>query len=170
MIEKLKFCKVREVKTPNRAHRTDAGMDFFLPEFDDEMIKDFISMNSKKASKIGHDHISIPPHASIKIPMGIKVIVPEGYALVAFNKSGVSSKTGLTLGACVVDEGYTGELVLNYLNTSSDTVTVKPGQKCVQFLLLNVDKPVAEEITPEDYETITLNSQRGDGSFGSTGI
>lgn len=28
----LKICKVRNVKTPCRAHATDAGIDFFVPE------------------------------------------------------------------------------------------------------------------------------------------
>lgn len=27
----FKFCKVRDVKTPNRANPTDAGLDFFVP-------------------------------------------------------------------------------------------------------------------------------------------
>lgn len=27
----LKYCKVRDVKSPCRAHPTDAGIDFFVP-------------------------------------------------------------------------------------------------------------------------------------------
>lgn len=32
----MKFCKIRDVKSPNRAHSNDAGMDFFVPNFSDE--------------------------------------------------------------------------------------------------------------------------------------
>ena len=32
MIDKLEYCKSRKVKSPTRAHVTDAGIDFFVPE------------------------------------------------------------------------------------------------------------------------------------------
>ena len=32
MEDTLKYCKIREVKSPARAHSTDAGIDFFVPE------------------------------------------------------------------------------------------------------------------------------------------
>ena len=63
----MKFSKVREVKTPQRANLTDAGIDFFVPE--------------------DQSTISLTPGESCLIPSGIKVNVPEGYALIAFNKS-----------------------------------------------------------------------------------
>ena len=31
MVENLKFIKTRDVKSPVRGHRTDAGIDFFVP-------------------------------------------------------------------------------------------------------------------------------------------
>ena len=31
-METLKYCKVRKVKSPARAHATDAGLDWFVPE------------------------------------------------------------------------------------------------------------------------------------------
>ena len=71
----MKFCKVRKVKTPIRANNTDAGIDFFVPE--DQKI------------------ISLDPGESCLIPSGIKCNVPEGFALVAFNKSGVAVKKAL---------------------------------------------------------------------------
>ena len=31
-METLKYCKVRKVKSPVRAHASDAGIDFYIPE------------------------------------------------------------------------------------------------------------------------------------------
>lgn len=31
-METLKYCKVRKVKSINRAHPEDAGIDFYIPE------------------------------------------------------------------------------------------------------------------------------------------
>ena len=56
---------------------------------------------------------------ALRIKSGIKVNVPQGYALIAFNKSGISTKLGLIVGACVIDSGYQGELSIHIINTSS---------------------------------------------------
>ena len=39
------FKKTRNVKTPERAHPTDAGLDIFVPEFDEEMASTFVAIN-----------------------------------------------------------------------------------------------------------------------------
>ena len=49
----LKFLKTRNVKSPTRAHSTDAGVDFYVPEANSEFIDDFVKKN------IGHDYILI---------------------------------------------------------------------------------------------------------------
>lgn len=41
----IKFLKVRDVKSPNRAHQFDAGIDFFVPKFNAEFIKDLKEKN-----------------------------------------------------------------------------------------------------------------------------
>ena len=97
----LKVFKTRDVKTPERSGR-NAGFDFFIP------------------NDIDHDPVLggfyINPQSHQSIPSGIKVNVPEGYALVAFNKSGIATKKGLQVGACVVDCGYQGEVHIHLTN------------------------------------------------------
>jgi len=44
--EVIKFLKIREVKSPSRAYPFDAGIDFFVPEFKKEFIKDLKEKNS----------------------------------------------------------------------------------------------------------------------------
>ena len=143
----MKISKKREVKNPTRANSTDAGIDFFVPE-DQSTIKIF-------------------PGDSCLIPSGVKVNVPEGFALVAFNKSGVAVKKQLYAGACVVDCGYQGEVHINLTNVGKEEQYIKPGDKIIQFVLLPLGEPSVELVDEENlYEE---ESNRGAGGFGSTG-
>ncbi len=144
----MKITKIKDVKTPTRANTTDAGVDFFIPN----------DYNGKT---------DLSPGESCFIPSGIKVNVPEGYALIAFNKSGVATKKGLHVGACVVDCGYQGELHINLTNVSAEYQTIAAGDKIVQFVLLPLGDPTIELVEENNlYESI---STRGEGGFGSSG-
>ena len=116
-METIRFSKVRDVKSPTRGTYRSAGIDFYLPNHCD------------------NDFWMILPNDRILIPSGIKMEVPEGHVLVAFNKSGVSTKKGLDVLACVVDEDYQGEIHLSLYNTTNWPVVLKPGEKIVQFIL-----------------------------------
>ena len=97
----LKIAKIRKVKTPERSGK-NAGFDFFVPD------------TFKKTS--------LHPRMSIVIPSGIKIRIPENYCLIGFNKSSIGSK-GLIIGACVIDENYTGEIHINIINTFNHSNT-----------------------------------------------
>ena len=161
----MKYSKTREVKSPTRGTEQSAGIDFYIPnDWND-----------------GQPY-AIPPGGRVLIPSGLKVNVPTGYALIAFNKSGVASKTGLIVGACVVDEDYQGEVHLNMINTNQSTeefdgtfyvtnpgyVTINPGDKLTQFILVPVNYATPEETNVNDLYTNT--TERGEGGFGSTGV
>ena len=144
----MKITKIKDVKTPTRANATDAGIDFFIPNDYEGKTELF-------------------PGESCFIPSGIKVNVPEGYALIAFNKSGVATKKGLHVGACVVDCGYQGELHINLTNVSAEDQTIAAGDKIVQFVLLPLGDPAIELVEENNlYESV---STRGEGGFGSSG-
>lgn len=143
----MKISKIRDVKTPTRANNTDAGIDFFIPE-------DYPMMR-------------ISPGESCLIPSGVKVNVPEGFALVAFNKSGVAVKKSLHVGACVVDNGYQGEVHINLTNVGGTEQILNPGDKIVQFVLLPLGPHNVSTVPLEDLYAET--SARGQGGFGSTG-
>lgn len=146
----LRISKIRDVKTPTRGTDKSAGLDFYVPY-------NFFPTNSMK----------LFPNQSAIIPSGIKVAVPEGYALVMFNKSGVALHQGLQVGACVIDEDYQGEIHLHVTNTSLGKQTITGGQKLVQGLLIPVLYLGVEIVDEEDlFETETTRSS---GAFGSTG-
>ena len=146
-IPALKFVRTRQVKCPVRAHATDAGVDFFVPE--------------------GCGRRLFPGETCL-IPGGVKVDVPEGYALVFFNKSGVAANRSLVLGSCVVDCGYQGELMYNLHNIGTEAQDIAAGEKIVQGLLLRIATPEPSEVETET-ELYGSTSERGAGGFGSTG-
>lgn len=160
----MKYSKLRDVKSPSRGTLQSAGIDFYIPN----------DYNGGKP-------YSLPPGGRVLIPSGIKVSLPTGYALIAFNKSGIASKTGLIVGACVVDEDYQGEIHLNLINTNqkietiydgylvkdSGYIQIVPGEKITQFLLIPVNYVNPKETAIEDLYTTTTD--RGEGGFGSTG-
>lgn len=160
----IKYSKLRDVKSPSRGTTQSAGVDFFVPN----------DWNDGKPRPV-------LPGDRVLIPSGIKVSIPSEHALIAFNKSGVASKTGLIVGACVVDEDYQGEIHINMINTNEEKeylsdghyvkdngiVTITPGEKLVQFLLLPINYADLQEFPIT--ELYTAKTERGIGGFGSTG-
>ena len=141
-----------EAKMPVRAHPTDGGMDLFFcpvpkPELDSQIE-------------------TVLPFGSSVLPTGLKIEVPEGYMLEIKNKSGIASKRGLLVGACVVDRGYTGEIFVNLHNPSDRTQTLHAGDKIAQAVFVKIETNVklVESDTIYDDET-----SRGEGALGSTG-
>lgn len=146
----LNVFKIRETaKLPHRAHPTDAGMDlFYCPEHHDGWL-------------------SIKPGGSAVLETGLKIEVPNGFMLQIMNKSGVASKKQLVTGACVVDNGYNGEIFVNLQNIGTKPQVLEPGQKIAQAVLIPVSIPQLNEVIDDNiYESATA---RGDGGFGSTG-
>lgn len=149
----LRYSKIRDVKSPERANYGDAGMDFYIPN-------DFKPVVLKFGDKL-------------LVQSGIKLEIPIGWAMVFFNKSGIATKRGLLVGAQVIDHGYTGEVGLHVVCASSDmTTTLEPGQKLVQGLMLQVGAFVPQEVTENELyqEVPALGSNRGSGGYGSTGV
>jgi dUTP pyrophosphatase len=137
-----------EAKIPVRAHVTDAGMDFFF-------------------SPVEGSAARIKPGQSVLLETGIKMEVPRDCMLQIMNKSGIASKRSLVTGACVVDEGYTGEIFVNLHNIGTDVEFIDPGQKIAQGVFVRIEKPALWEVEGESiYDTPT---DRGTGSLGSTG-
>lgn len=162
----MKFAKVRNVKSPVRGTNKAAGIDFFVPDFGNS--KGFI----------------VHPGSDVLIPSGIKMNIPEGYMLMAADKSGVvTSKWAciganrtpkadafesiVILGAKIVDEDYQGEIHIHLVNVGRAKVHIKPGMKIAQFILVPVSYEGLEEV-PEA-KLFSQTSERGEGALGSTG-
>jgi len=93
--------------------------------------------------------------------------VPQGCMLQIMNKSGIASKRHLITGACVVDEGYDGEIFVNLHNIGQDTEYIELGQKIAQGVFVRIEKPAL--ILTEDDNIYGGVTSRGQGALGSTG-
>lgn len=159
----MNIAKVRNVRTPERGTDKSAGIDFFIPE-------SFVER-------------TLAPQRDILIPSGIKANVPEGYMLMAADKSGVvTSKYAvvtsgrkpkptafnsvLVLGAKIVDEDYQGEIHIHLVNVGNEHVLLKPGMKIAQFILVPVSYENVNVVDEKDL--FAEESERGAGGFGST--
>ena len=150
MREFVRVYKTRPTaKVPERAHRTDAGVDFFFAPSEGVAAR-------------------VKPSQSVLLETGVKVEVPPGCMLQIMNKSGVATKTQLITGACVVDEGYDGEVFVNLQNIGENTQYIEPGQKIAQGVFVRIEQPELREVKED--KVYSTNTSRGDGGFGSTGL
>jgi len=145
----MKIVKTRNVKTPPRGTERSAGIDFFAPN--------------------DMEPITLYPGDACNIPSGIHAKIPEGYALIAMEKSGVFLKKGLEVGAKVVDEDYQGEIHLSLVNGSKIESVIEPGEKIVQMLLVPVSYSLPEVVSSLEDLYGGKITERGAGGFGSTG-
>jgi dUTP pyrophosphatase len=146
----MKFYKLRDVKSPTRGTSLSAGIDLYVPN-------DF-------------EETWLYPGKSVLIPAGLKTNVPEGHAFIAFNKSGVATKKGLVVGACVIDEDYQGEIHIHLINSGTTPTKIEPGDKIIQCVLVPVNYESVELVNSEEELWNGKVTERGSGGFGSTGI
>lgn len=124
---------------PERAHDTDAGLDL-------------------KAARSAE----IPPGEACVFSTGVHVELPHGCAGLIVAKSGLNIHHGIQ-STGLIDEGYTGEVMVKLYNLGHHTVEIERGQKISQLVIIPVRYEDVEVV--DDLE----KTDRGDNGFGSTG-
>jgi len=176
MVKKLQYAisPKRTITPPSRGTSQSAGVDVYVPEFTDEFIAELKeknpNINSIRPDCYSYYYLEtavlIGPGERFLIPSGIHVNLDPDIVQIAFNKSGIASKKGLVLGACVIDSDYQGEIHINIINTSNHIVKISQGEKIVQFIELLTGYSKLEQLPLE--ELYDKKSERGGGGFGST--
>ncbi|MFA5014211.1 MAG: dUTP diphosphatase [Actinomycetota bacterium] len=133
----------KSIPVPGYAHTGDAGLDL-------------------------HSAIDceLKPFERKKIPTGIKVSIPHGYAGFVQPRSGLALKNGIGMvnAPGLIDSAYRGEICAILINLDPDnTFHIKKGDRICQMVILEVDE-VHLNIVDELDETT-----RGESGFGSTG-
>ena len=140
---KVKVIDFGYEKLPLRAHGNDAGADVHVCFHDD------------KAERI----IGILPHETVKVPLGLGLCLPDGYAAYVFPRSGLSSE-GLVCELPPIDSGYRGEIHAIVTNCSNGVRFIRNGDRIGQLVIMPV--VVADFVTE-------AGPERGTDAFGSTG-
>lgn len=124
---------------PQRAHDTDAGLDLRTP------VDAYVRAGG-----------------STVIDTGVHIQLPPGTVGMLKSKSGLNVKAGI-VSEGVIDEGYTGTILVKLYNHGTEAKQFARGDKISQLVVL----PVLY-VKVEQTEKIQ-GGDRGDGGFGSTG-
>ena len=109
--------------------------------------------------------VTIAPGETKKIPTGLAMEIPAGYAGLIYARSSLGTKQGLAPAnkVGVVDSDYRGEFMIFLHNHSGEARTICHGDRVAQLVITPVFTPgfvEADELT---------DTARGTGGFGSTG-
>jgi dUTP pyrophosphatase len=110
--------------------------------------------------------VVLKPGERCRIPTGIAVAIPDGYAGFVQPRSGLAARTGLGFvnSPGLIDSGYRGEIQVVAINLDlQDPIEIRRGDKIAQLVILPVPQATLAEV--EDLPA----SDRGAGGFGSTG-
>src|SRR3989344_690580 len=128
----------KDAKLPTHGHPGDAGVDLYALE-----------------------DVRFSPGKQERVRTGIAVEIPEGYVGLIWDKSRISFNLGLKMMGGVVDAGYRGEIIMNFLNTSDKEVLLPKDHKAAQMLVQKFEHCDILEVE-ELSETV-----RGEGREGS---
>lgn len=132
-------------KLPQKGTKKAAGYDFFNPE-----------------------DIDIEPNKIVIVKTGVKAYFPEDVGLFLLNRSSNPKKKSLVLmnGVGLVDADYVdnedneGEIGFIFMNISSETISIKAGEKLGQGVFMKY-------LDTMDYSEDEIAERQG--GFGSTG-
>lgn len=125
---------------PVREHDTDAGLDIRSREM-----------------KI------VPSMGSAVFHTGVHVKIPHGYAGILISKSGLNVIHDIT-STGLIDEGYTGEIIVKLVNHGQSSYLVNNGDKISQLVLVPVSYEPVNIV-----DVIKTETARGENGLGSTG-
>ena len=124
---------------PSRGHSTDAGLDLRTPKA-----------------------VTVPAYGSVIVDTGVHVALPNGCAGLLVSKSGLNVRHDIT-STGLIDEGYTGSIVVKLYNHGSGDYQLAAGDKITQLVVLPVVRESLEQVSAFNA------TERGDNGFGSTG-
>lgn len=124
---------------PSRGHKTDAGLDLRTPKA-----------------------VIVPAYGSVSVDTGVHVALPHGCAGLLVSKSGLNIKHGIT-STGLIDEGYTGSIVVNLYNNKGEDYVFGSGDRISQLVVVPVVDELLEQVSAFN------ETERGDNGFGSTG-
>lgn len=130
-------------QTPTYAHDGDQGADIYAVE-----------------------DVTIAPHTyGNMVSTGLKMVIPDGWAVAIRPRSGLSKKTTLRIpnAPATIDAQYRGEVQILFDNIGDSPVTIKAGDRIAQFIL---EKNY--HINFGEIDKVPEDTERGAGGFGSS--
>ena len=126
--------KCDEAAVPTKKFETDAGWDLYY---------------------CGKD-IIIPPFTLAILETGIRIVLPQE----TFGLIKPKSKSNYLIGGGVIDNGYTGELLVKVFNISEWSIAIGNGIAIAQLIILKMPYYLPR-LTDEEYIDENFNTDRG---------
>ena len=110
--------------------------------------------------------IELSPLERKLIPTGIYIELPKGYEAQIRPRSGLALGRGITIlnSPGTIDADYRGEVGIILINLSNEKFVIKDGERICQMIVSKHEKVKWEEVK------VLLETKRGDGGFGHTGV
>lgn len=124
---------------PSRGYETDAGLDLRTPKA-----------------------VTVPAYGSAIVDTGVHVELPHECAGLLVSKSGLNVNHDIT-STGLIDEGYTGSIVVKLYNHGGEDHEFEAGDKVTQLVVFPVIFEPLEQVSEFN------PSERGNDGFGSTG-
>lgn len=137
---KLKIELTDSALAPTKGHNTDAGLDLYLDE-----------------------DATIWPFTRKTLPTGLKMAIEKGWCGIIKSRSSLAAKKNLDVKAGVIDCDYRGEVKICIHNHGLLPRKLKRGERIGQLIFVKVP---SLEIS---IESVSEDTERGAGGFGSTG-
>ncbi len=110
--------------------------------------------------------MSLAPGEVVLIPSGMAIYLEDpSLAAVLLPRSGLGHKQGLVLGNLVglIDSDYQGEVKISCWNRGDQVITIEPGQRIAQLVVVPVVQVALERV--DEFKP----TERGAGGIGHTG-
>lgn len=113
------------------------------------------------------EDIILKPMARTLVPTGVKIALPENYEAQIRPRSGLALKNGIILpnSPGTIDSDYRGEIKVIVMNMGTEDFTIERGMRIAQMIVVPVQQVKFNEVP-----AINMNTVRGEGGFGSTGV
>jgi len=184
---KLKIFNESQFELPEYKTEQASGMDMraWLSKFNSENIEEFLENNTKGEVIVTYntdktvmvdtvaahpvESIILNPGATVIIPSGIHVELPDTHELVLRPKSGQSFKKRFTLmnSPATIDSDYIGDIATIVGNLTPFPIPIFDGERVCQMII----QEKAEQVEWESVRNLSdlKTTIRGEKGFGSTG-
>ena len=142
--------KIHEnARIPSFAHTYDAGADVYA-------VSD----------------VEVAPHATVIVPTGLKMAIPNNWKVSVRPRSGMSAKTNIRIANApgTIDAGYLDEVGIIVTNIGEENYMIHAGDRIAQFVVeKRYDVAFVECEDVNEYSDINRANSNGNSGFGSTG-
>ena len=112
------------------------------------------------------ESVILKPLERTLVKTGIFMELPAGYEAQVRPRSGLAFKKGVTVlnTPGTIDADYRGEVGVILVNLSNEDFVIEDGERVAQMVIAKHEQPSWEEVEE------LIETQRGAGGFGSTGL